>query len=92
MPFYRLIGGIFNRVAEAETLALEFERALADLQRETWPKRQVLYLIWHQPWMGGEPEYLYLPDAGIGGLGHVTDGIRGALSRDGIGSGVAGCR
>lgn len=49
---YRLIGGIFNRVTEAETLALEFERALADLQRETWPKRRVLYLIWRQPWMG----------------------------------------
>jgi ABC-type Fe3+-hydroxamate transport system substrate-binding protein len=49
---YRLIGGIFNRVTEAETLALEFKRALADLQRETWPKRRVLYLIWRQPWMG----------------------------------------
>ena len=52
VPLYHLIGGIFNRVAEAETLALEFERALADLQRETWTKRQVLYLIWRQPWMG----------------------------------------
>lgn len=51
-PLYRLLGGIFNRKAEAETLTAEFERALALLQQEKWPQRRVLYLIWRKPWMG----------------------------------------
>ncbi len=52
VPLYRLLGGIFNRASEAETLAAEFEQALATLRREAWPKRQTLYLIWSKPWMG----------------------------------------
>ncbi len=52
VPLYRLLGGIFNRVAEAERLATEFTQALAELRRETWLRRRVLYLIWRQPWMG----------------------------------------
>jgi ABC-type Fe3+-hydroxamate transport system substrate-binding protein len=49
---YRLLGGIFNRAEAAERLAAEFERGLAELRREIWPRRQVLYLIWRKPWMG----------------------------------------
>lgn len=52
VSLYRLLGGIFNRVAEAEMLVTAFERALALLQCEAWPKRRVLYLIWREPWMG----------------------------------------
>jgi ABC-type Fe3+-hydroxamate transport system substrate-binding protein len=52
VPLYRLLGGIFNRAFEAETLAAEFEQALMRLRREAWPKRRVLYLIWRKPWMG----------------------------------------
>ncbi|HRC72496.1 MAG TPA: helical backbone metal receptor [Candidatus Competibacter sp.] len=52
VPLYRLIGGIFNRVAEAETLVGRFERALAELRQVSWPRRRVLYLIWRKPWMG----------------------------------------
>ena len=52
IPLYRLIGGIFNRAAEAETLAAEFEQALAELRQVAWPRRRVLYLIWREPWMG----------------------------------------
>lgn len=52
VPLYRLLGGIFNRKVEAETLAAEFERALMLLRRAAWPKRRVLYLIWRKPWMG----------------------------------------
>jgi ABC-type Fe3+-hydroxamate transport system substrate-binding protein len=48
---YRLLGGIFNRVEAAERLAAQFEQGLAELRRETWPRRQVLYLIWRKPWM-----------------------------------------
>ena len=52
VPLYRLLGGIFNRAFEAETLTAEFEQALMRLRCEAWPKRQVLYLIWRKPWMG----------------------------------------
>jgi ABC-type Fe3+-hydroxamate transport system substrate-binding protein len=52
VPLYRLIGGIFDRAAEAEALAAKFERALAELRQAVWPRRRVLYLIWRKPWMG----------------------------------------
>ena len=52
VSLYRLIGGIFNRVAEAEALVARFERTLAELRQVAWPRRQVLYLIWRKPWMG----------------------------------------
>lgn len=52
IPLYRLIGGVFNRAAEAEMLVAEFDRALTELRQIAWPRRQVLYLIWRQPWMG----------------------------------------
>ena len=52
IPLYRLIGGIFNRAAEAKTLAAKFEQALAELRQIAWARRQVLYLIWREPWMG----------------------------------------
>ncbi|MBL8251088.1 MAG: ABC transporter substrate-binding protein [Candidatus Competibacter sp.] len=52
LPLYRLIGGIFNRAAEAAALAERFERALADLRHVVWTRRRVLYLIWRKPWMG----------------------------------------
>lgn len=52
VPLYRLLGGIFSRAAEAETLVAEFEQALAELRRFDWPRRRVLYLIWRKPWMG----------------------------------------
>lgn len=52
VPLYRLIGGIFNRMAEAEALVMQFEQALAELRQVAWPRRQVLYLIWREPWMG----------------------------------------
>ncbi|MCP5158407.1 MAG: ABC transporter substrate-binding protein [Gammaproteobacteria bacterium] len=52
LPLYRLLGKIFHREAEAERLAAGFERALAELHQQDWPRQQVLYLIWRQPWMG----------------------------------------
>jgi len=52
VSLYRLIGGIFNRVAEAEALAARFEQTLTELRQVAWPRRQVLYLIWRKPWMG----------------------------------------
>ena len=52
LALYRLLGGIFHREAEAEQLAADFTQALAALRQESWPRRQVLYLIWRKPWMG----------------------------------------
>ncbi|MGB5063949.1 MAG: cobalamin-binding protein [Candidatus Competibacter sp.] len=52
VPLYRLIGGIFDRVAEAEALVARFERKLTELRQAAWPRRRVLYLIWRKPWMG----------------------------------------
>jgi ABC-type hemin transport system substrate-binding protein len=42
IPLYRLIGGIFNRAAEAENLATQFEQVLAALRQVAWPQRRVL--------------------------------------------------
>ena len=59
VPLYRLLGGIFDRAAEAEALAARFERALAELRQVAWPRRRVLYLIWRKPWMGiGRETYI----------------------------------
>jgi len=52
LALYRLLGGIFHREAAAERLAADFAQALAELRREVWPRRRVLYLIWRKPWMG----------------------------------------
>jgi ABC-type Fe3+-hydroxamate transport system substrate-binding protein len=52
LGLYRLLGGIFDRVAEAERLCEEFAAAAAELEgRGDGPKIPVLYLIWRDPWM-----------------------------------------
>jgi ABC-type Fe3+-hydroxamate transport system substrate-binding protein len=53
LPLYRLLGGIFGRVMEAEALYAEFTRAYDEVAAvcATLPRRPVLYLIWRKPWM-----------------------------------------
>lgn len=53
LSLYRLLGGIFRRENEAETLCRRFEQALGNLREaaRAWPHRQVLYWIWRKPWM-----------------------------------------
>jgi ABC-type Fe3+-hydroxamate transport system substrate-binding protein len=53
LDLYRLLGGIFDRGAAAETLCERFERQYEEVLRlrPTWPDRWVLYLIWRSPWM-----------------------------------------
>lgn len=48
---YRRIGGAFGREHEAEALCARFESALAEVRRESFAARRVLYLIWKDPWM-----------------------------------------
>lgn len=51
LELYRLLGGIFDREAEAELLCARLQQALARLEARTWPTRSVLYAIWQDPWM-----------------------------------------
>ncbi len=50
-PLYRLLGGIFGRVTDAERLCGAFAAALAEGAQAAQPAQRVLYLIWREPWM-----------------------------------------
>jgi ABC-type Fe3+-hydroxamate transport system substrate-binding protein len=56
LDLYRLLGAIFGREEQAERLCVEFENALGELRARSWPTREVLYLIWREPWMTVAPE------------------------------------
>lgn len=56
LDLYRQLGGIFGREAEAERLCAAFERTYAGVSARDYPRRQVLYLIWREPWMTVAPE------------------------------------
>jgi ABC-type Fe3+-hydroxamate transport system substrate-binding protein len=56
LDLYRQLGGVFDREAEAERLCAEFERAYARATAAERPQRDVLYLIWRDPWMTVAPE------------------------------------
>lgn len=53
LDLYRLMGGLFNREAEAARLTRDFEQALARLRAAAadLPPRDVVYWIWMDPWM-----------------------------------------
>lgn len=53
LALYRLLGGIFRRDAEADSLAHAFEQAWRETLRAAtaFPRENVLYLIWKKPWM-----------------------------------------
>jgi hypothetical protein len=48
---YRLLGGIFNKVQQAEGLAQALQAELDAIRARRWPARKVLYAIWQDPWM-----------------------------------------
>jgi ABC-type Fe3+-hydroxamate transport system substrate-binding protein len=56
LALYRLLGAIFAREATAERLCATLERGLAELRAGTYPLREVLYLIWRDPWMAVSPD------------------------------------
>jgi len=56
LALYRLLGGIFGRVDRAERLCAEFELAHASALAAQHRPRDVLYLIWRDPWMAVAPE------------------------------------
>jgi len=51
VDLYRRLGTVFDREAEAERLCAEFERAYARATATEPQPRDVLYLIWRDPWM-----------------------------------------
>lgn len=53
LALFRLMGGIFSREEEAETLCERFSAGLDALRTDSaaWPRQQVIYLIWKSPWM-----------------------------------------
>jgi ABC-type Fe3+-hydroxamate transport system substrate-binding protein len=55
LGLYRLLGGIFGREPEAERLCAAFEAAYARAGDARRPARDVLYLIWREPWMTVAP-------------------------------------
>jgi hypothetical protein len=55
LDLYRQLGRVFDREAEAERLCAEFERAYERATAVERPRRDVLYLIWRDPWMTVAP-------------------------------------
>jgi ABC-type Fe3+-hydroxamate transport system substrate-binding protein len=51
LALYRLIGGLFGRCEEAETLCSAFQSAYDSLTAGKHAAREVLYVIWKDPWM-----------------------------------------
>lgn len=56
LALYRQLGAAFDRGEEAERLCAEFERAHARATAAEPPPRDVLYLIWKDPWMTVGPD------------------------------------
>ena len=56
LALYRQMGEAFGREAEAERLCAEFERAYGRAADGERPRRDVLYLIWKEPWMTIAPD------------------------------------
>ncbi|GMV59443.1 MAG: helical backbone metal receptor [Burkholderiaceae bacterium] len=51
LALYRLLGGIFDREAQAEALCARLQAELDACAARDWPRETVLYLIWKKPWM-----------------------------------------
>lgn len=51
LALYRQFGAVFDRAREAEALCARFDEAYAAVSATAFPPRNVLYLIWKDPWM-----------------------------------------
>ncbi|HST42374.1 MAG TPA: helical backbone metal receptor [Conexibacter sp.] len=56
LALYRQMGAVFGREREAERLCAAFEEAHAAVIATQRPPRDVLYLIWREPWMTVAPD------------------------------------
>ncbi|MFN3565170.1 MAG: helical backbone metal receptor [Burkholderiaceae bacterium] len=51
LALYRLLGGVFDREAQARALCARLQAELDACAARDWPGETVLYLIWKKPWM-----------------------------------------
>ncbi|WP_082854905.1 cobalamin-binding protein [Paraburkholderia phytofirmans] len=51
LSLYALLGAIFGREQEAQRLSEALEARLREVAAQVFPKQNVLYLIWREPWM-----------------------------------------
>ena len=58
LALYRLLGDLFDRQEQAESLCRRFQSAYDAARRlaQQLPERRVLYLIWKDPWMTVAPD------------------------------------
>jgi ABC-type Fe3+-hydroxamate transport system substrate-binding protein len=56
LPLFRQFGAVFDRAREAEALCAGFEKAYAAVRAQDFAPRNVLYLIWKDPWMTVSPD------------------------------------
>ena len=80
LALYRLLGGIFGRQPQAESLCARLRRQLDAVGAERWPNETVLYLIWKEPWMTVAADtYIARTLAAVGWqVPHPAGGERGA--------------
>ncbi|SIT39908.1 Periplasmic binding protein [Paraburkholderia piptadeniae] len=51
VALYALLGAIFDRENEAQQLAVALRTQLDAAAARAWPRQNVLYTIWREPWM-----------------------------------------
>lgn len=51
LSLYRQIGGAFGKEREAQALCAKFQSAYDQVAGKSRPQKNVLYLIWKDPWM-----------------------------------------
>ena len=56
LALFRQFGAEFDRAREAKALCARFEQAYAAVSATAFPARNVLYLIWKDPWMTVSPD------------------------------------
>jgi ABC-type Fe3+-hydroxamate transport system substrate-binding protein len=68
LVLYRQIGRAFGKDPEAEALCERFEAAYKAVAGKSFPKRNVLYLIWKDPWMAVSRDTYVSRTLGLFGL------------------------
>ncbi|MAH84217.1 MAG: hypothetical protein CBB68_07710 [Rhodospirillaceae bacterium TMED8] len=75
---FQLIGGILNASEPSKKMEVSFDKALSDLgqKAKNWTQKQVLYLIWQNPWMSiGRDTYIadVLVNAALNPISHASE-------------------
>lgn len=73
LALYRQIGGAFGKERKAEELCSRFELAYREIEEQEFPRRNVLYLIWKDPWMTVSRDTYVSRTLGLFGLRTVPE-------------------